>query len=401
VRCLALVLLLAVAAPARAFIQWEASGGHNIGNGIFPLQQVQNPPAAVSGGNVCPAPGTPNFICASFAGKSELVQTPGGGRILMHARSELRQTNFTGNDGYLQSFGGARVTIGDIKGNVSSPVTQAVINFAFHGTITKMINNANVTVVDRAVAYMVADTQYFLNCAGDFCDPIKVLISNNWNPGAQNGAYLFVDLRTDTATKAPVGEVFDATLIADYENTLELVSIQLQDANGVDVPGRELIATDALGQPLFTFPNGPPTTTTTLPTTTTTLPGGTTPTTLPGTVTTTTLPAVCPAGASFGSIGCRLAKLVLAVQDAASGSVESKLVGKLAGAQQAVAAAEQALATSKKQSANKIGKALNALSAFKNALKTRAAKKALDKSTRAALAAPLAALRADLKTLRK
>jgi hypothetical protein len=66
-----------------------------------------------------------------------------------------------------------------------------------------------------------------------------------------------------------------------------------------------------------------------------------------------------------------------------------------------VTAAEQALATSHKQSSKRIGKALNALAAYLQGLKTRDAKGALGKDVRAALAAPVAALRADLKTLRR
>ncbi len=117
-------------------------------------------------------------------------------------------------------------------------------------------------------------------------------------------------------------------------------------------------------------------------------------------MTTTTLPAACADDATFASVACRLAKLLQEVRTAADGTVESKLAGKVSAAQQAVTAAEQALATSHKQSSKRITKALHALAAYLRGLKTHDAKRALPKDVRAALAAPVAALRADLKALR-
>ena len=214
-----------------------------------------------------------------------------------------------------------------------------------------------------------------------------------------------------------MGVVFDAEAVADFKDTLELLSIECKDANGATVPGVSLIITDNQGQPMYTFPNSPPTATTTTTTiaeatttTTTTLEGATTTTTVAeatttttlrgGTVTTTTLPAACADGATFASVTCRLAELLQAVQTAADGTVGSKLAGKVSAAQQAVTAAEHALTTSHKQSSKRISKALNALAAYLRGLKTHNAKRALQKDIRAALAAPVVALRADLKTLR-
>jgi hypothetical protein len=316
----------------------------------------------------------------------------------MRARARLVMKNFTspGQSGKLV-YGGARVSFHQVAYAVgSTPGVYAHFNFGLHGVRTESKNNAAATITTQGTAFLVADKQHFIQCFADVCPPIKVPIGPNWNPGAPGGTVFYVDLRADVGIGVPGNVAIDADASSDYASTLELLSIELKDANDETVPGAQLVVNDNQGQPMLVIPN-------TAPTTTTTLPGGTvTTTTLPGgsVTTTTTLPAMCPAVASFGSVGCRLAKLVQAVGDAASGSVESKLVGKLSTAQQAATAAQQALATSRKQSAKNIGKALNALAAYKNVLKTRAAKKALAKEVRAALAAPLAALRKDLKSLK-
>ena len=74
-----------------------------------------------------------------------------------------------------------------------------------------------------------------------------------------------IDLRADVGITAPLGAQFDADAIADYRDTLELLSIEPKDENGDTVPGVSLVIKDAQGQTTYTFPNTPPTTTTTLP----------------------------------------------------------------------------------------------------------------------------------------
>jgi hypothetical protein len=400
-RAILVVAALLSASPARALIEFEGSSGWNLGlegqTGCL-KQTFSNSGNSATCGAVTPIPcdgsGT-NYICWDYFGQTELV---GGARALMRARSRLVVKNYTSQfqSGKLV-YGGARVTFYQVAYAVgSTPGKYAYFNFALHGVRTESTNNAGVTLTSRGTAFLSADKQHFLQCFADVCAPIKVEISpSNWDPGRPDGTVFLVDLRADTGLGIPAGVAVDADVFADYASTLELLSIEIKDENDQTVPGSQLVVNDAQGQPMLTFANTPPTTTTTLP-------GGTVTTTLPGgTVTTTTLPAVCPTGATFESIDCRLANLVQAVQDAADGSVESKLAGKLSSAQQSVAAAEQALGTSRKQSAKKIGKALNALGAYKNVLKTRAAKKALTNDIRSSLAAPLASLKADLKALKK
>jgi hypothetical protein len=400
-----LAALLGATSPAGAILTWEASGGWNFGgtNSYGGLTQPPNPPAVVTsggdfsnGGAYCPVLGTPNYICGYFYGKADLVGSPGG-LVTMHASARLRQKDATGVGFVKLVYGGARVWfINAAYGAVATPVAQAVFNFGLHGTRSESSSNGSVLVEAKGVAFLVADKQYFVQCFADVCQPIKVPISQNWNPGAPNGTAFYVDLRADARITAPLNLTFDAEAIADYKDTLELLSVELQDASEQTIPNAALVVHDGQGQPVYTIPNTAPTTTTTLPgataTTTTTVPGAT--------VTTTTLPVVCPPSATFVSVGCRLAKLLDAVRAAADGPLAVKLVSKVAAAQQAVAGAEQLVTTSRKRSSKSIVKALKALAAYKNLLKSRAAKRALGPGARAALAEPLAALRADLKALR-
>ena len=396
-RLVVLVLvLLAAASPARATVLWEGSGGWNFGgtNSFGGLTQPSNPPALVTsvgdfsnGGALCPPLDTPDYICGYYYGESDLVGSPGG-LITLRASARLRMKNATGVGFVKLVYGGARATIvGLAFSSVAPPVSQVVFNFGLHGTRLESTTNGGVTVVGTGVAFLSADAQHFVQCFADVCEPIKVNVSSAWDPGAPGGTAFLIDLRADANITAPLGAHFDAEAVADYKDTLELLSLEPKDANGDTVPGVSLVINDTQGQPIYTFPNTPPTTT--LPTTT--LPGGT--------VTTTTLPAECAPGATFSSVECRLAKLLQAVAATADGPVESKLAAKVGAAQDAVTIAEQLRATSPKRASKRIGKALKALAAYKNVLKTRAAKRALDTAARSTLAAPLSTLRADLKAL--
>lgn len=438
---LVLAAVLAATSPAAAIIIWEASGGWNFGgtNSFGGLTQPSTPPAIVTSvgdfsnnGALCPALGTPNYICGYYYGETNLAGTPGG-LVTLRASARLRQQNATGTGFGKIVYAGARVYFYQVGyGAVVSPVAQAVFNFGLSGTRFESTNNGQATVVAKGIASLNADRQRFIQCFADVCEPVVVPISGNWDPGAPNGTAFIVDLRTDASITAPSGVTFDAEAIADYRDTLVLHSIELQDANGEPVPGAQLVVKDAQGQPVYTIPNTPPpaatTTTTTLSAgTTTTLPASTTTTTTTTTsgpdptvttttlaasmtttttgqtptVTTTTLPASCATGATFASIACRLARLRDTVLSTAEDPVGTKLAAKLAAAERAVATAEAIGPTSRARSAKALGKALQALAAYRKLLASPPGKRALDKDERATLAEPLEALRADLRTLRK
>lgn len=301
------LVLLAAVSPARAFVQWEASGGTTSAGY---LTQRADPPVIVTSGDTCPAVNPPDS-CASYYGEADLVGTPGG-LVTLRAGARLRLTNATG-DGFVKlAYGGARATIiGLAFSSVASPVSQVYFYFGLHGTRLETTTNADVKVVATGFAYLSADAQHYVQCAADGCLPITVNVSSAWNPYQEGGTSFLIDLRADANITAPLGAQFDADAVADYSDTLELLSLEPKDANGNTVPDVSLVIKDAQGQTTYTFPNTAPTTTTTLPGgSTTTLPGGAT-TTLPvGTATTTTTllgGGGCDAIAGIAAIDCACA----------------------------------------------------------------------------------------------
>lgn len=345
---LTLVLLTAVS-PARAFVQWEASGGTNSAGY---LTQRSDPPVIVTSGDTCPAVNPPDS-CASYYGEANLVGS-NGGLFTLHASARLRMTNATGT-GFVQLvYGGARAwIIGLAFSSVAPPVSQVYFNFRLHGTRLETTTNGDVKVVGTGLAYLSADAQHYLQCSADACLPIVVNVSSAWNPNAEGGTSFLLDLRTDANITAPLGAQFDAEAFADFRDTLELLSIEPKDANGDTVPGVSLVIKDAQGQTTYTFPNAPPTTTTTLAggttttTATTTLPGG-------ATATTTTLPGGggCDASNAIAAIDCACAAGLPTVCDGAGlpASVTN-------GFRQVCAAADEGNANTKRKGTRLLGRA--------------------------------------------
>jgi len=132
-------------------------------------------------------------------------------------------------------------------------------------------------------------------------------------------------------------------------------------------------------------------------TTTSTVPGATT------TTTSTTLPAPgCPTGATLAAVACRLAALVAEVETLPDGKPRAQLLAKANAGATGVAKATTLLAADKLKPARAaIRKALKAVTVFGKKLRAKATVKALPEAERTRLAEPLAALTADLKTLRR
>ena len=84
--------------------------------------------------------------------------------------------------------------------------------------------------------------------------PYKVTVAD-WTP-SQGFALM---LRADVAAVAPFGTPggWDAEVVADFADTLEVLAIQLLDENGDPIPGVTLTALDNNGDPLVTFPSEP------------------------------------------------------------------------------------------------------------------------------------------------
>jgi hypothetical protein len=203
------------------------------------LTQRADPPVIVTSGDTCPAVNPPDS-CASYYGEADLVGTPVGCHLRAGAR--LRLTNATG-DGFVKlAYGGARATIiGLAFSSVASPVSQVYFYFGLHGTRLETTNNPNVKVVATGFASLSADALHYLQCAADACLPIVVNVSSAWNPYAEGGTSFLLDLRTDANITAPMGAQFDADAIADFRDTLELLSIEPKDANGYTVPDVSLV----------------------------------------------------------------------------------------------------------------------------------------------------------------
>jgi hypothetical protein len=291
--------LLSRAATSQALVRYEAGGGWFFSGddqgGL--LQQVFTPPAVeMSGGDFsihgasCPPLGTPNFLCARFLSKAEIV----GDRLTLRSQARFTRHDATGIGGSQLAYGDTRIWVLQM-GSVAAPLTgYAYFNFGLAGVASATASNASVVVHGTGVATLYAPGLMAIQCTGYPCPPIVVPMNENpndnqaWHPSTG----IFVSLRADANAAAPLGvDGWDAEGVADFADTLELISIEIKDADHQPVPGAYIYIPNADGNGL-TLPisNEPPpstTTTTTLGTTTTTTLASTTTTTLPGTTTTT------------------------------------------------------------------------------------------------------------------
>jgi hypothetical protein len=92
---LAVLLLLSLAAPAHASVTFQSIVGFNPG-GIFQIQGSQDTPTSIDfgdfsyGGALCPAPGTPNYLCAHLRSAAGIS---GGGRLLLRTEARNHRTD--------------------------------------------------------------------------------------------------------------------------------------------------------------------------------------------------------------------------------------------------------------------------------------------------------------------
>jgi hypothetical protein len=290
---LAFCALLAVVAPAHAIIFYESEAGWFLpGYGqddVSILHQLTVPPAVSSAGGgfsyhgaLCPALGTPNYLCAHMESRAELL----GNRLSLHSEARLTRHDATGvgssdlvhADTVIEVYGMAFSA-------VAPPVGFAVFNFGLTGTVSSSAS-AGATVQAFAVATLQAPGLTALQCDGYPCVPIPVRYSGNpsdssaWHPTD----VIRVRLRSDVSTGAPLGvNGWDAEAVADFGDTLQLLSVEVQDENHVPVPGAYAFVPNADGNgTTLTISSDPPSTTTTVGATTTTTPASAT-TTLPAT----------------------------------------------------------------------------------------------------------------------
>ncbi len=281
------VLLLSLPAPARAVIFYQTGVGFRSPEFfIYHGDAFVPDPIDISqfsfGGALCPAPGTPNYLCG------RLVSEAGnnGGRLFLRSAARFKRTNADPMFRETAAYADTRITITALTGYVGTP-PGAAFYFGLSGIRSATTTNANVLTQAFAVARLDAGTGGGVQCFGDVdCtpDPAQHVVKvSGWDPS--QGFRL--SLRADVAAVAPFGTPagWDAEVVADFADTLELLAIQLLDENDDPIPGVTLTALDQNGDPLVTFPNEPPgvtvtptPTTTPMPTPTGGLGGGPTPT---------------------------------------------------------------------------------------------------------------------------
>lgn len=261
VRLLACVLLLTLSAPAHAFVHYNAYAGFYPGSTIYLNDDDYQPPVAVGGvgqfsynGAACPAAGTPNFLCASI--RATAGRSPGG-RLFLGAGASLARTNaqFTQEHG---AYGGARIDVFPVNGYTSGPAPGAYFVFGLHGTISSSSSTAGVAVNSFASAELiVGHGGASVQCYGPMgCPPserrtVKVI---NWDLAEG----LSLVLRSDVKMMNPdLLTGWDGEGVADFYDTLELLSIQLVDENDQPIPGVTLTYSDASGQDIV-IPSTPP-----------------------------------------------------------------------------------------------------------------------------------------------
>ncbi len=396
--------LLLSAGTARSLIVYNAYGGCSLGGGICDpgLNHTANAPPVTStsggdfswGGALCPALTTPDYACASIFGQATLDFTG----LTLRAASNLRRHDAASGAGR-QVYAGAEIEVYGMTGSASVPPTGfAKFHFGLGGTFSTTRSDPAVTVVAHGYSTLSADTQHYIQCTGTDCagaasecaigSPCAITIpyTSNPTPGTWSPGVFRVRLRTDVAAGAtpPTLAGWDAETFANFQDTVALTAITVEDVNHQPVPGAYFTIPDADGKGnAFIVPSEPP------PTTTSTLSAlSTTTTTLPG----------CTRQASYPSVRCRLDALGTAVQAGVPAGPLATQLGALVGrTRDAVAGAEAATTPRKRKKA--LAGAVRSLGSFAKKLRSKKAK-TLDDAVRSVLGTAADGLRTDLKAFK-
>jgi hypothetical protein len=399
----ALVMVVALAAPARAIVIWKAFVGRNFsgGGGSSHTSDGGDPPVEAGGdytfsrgGAYCPDPNSDDYVCASYYSYAGLV----GNRIVLKSSATMTRTKAVGlgygNSDYLV-YGDTEVEIINL-GSTNLAVGTGIVYFVFglHGVASTVKTSSEVLTMATGVATLTANSVNGLQCTGDPCPPIRVRVPGITFAPNSDSVYNYhrINLRADARAGAPVGFPYEAEMIADFGSTLELLAIEIHDDDDNPVPGAQATILDSQGQVMLTYPNTYETTTTTL-VTSTTIPGG-------GTTTTTTLPgAGCAQGPSYPGLTCRVAALQALLAQSDVDKLAKPLAKALDKAATAITQAEQTVGGPPKKHGKALKKATKAMNAFGKKLASKGAVKKIDETTRAALSAPVAGIVGDLAGL--
>jgi hypothetical protein len=403
---LAGLVLLFSAVPARSLVVYHAYGGCSIGGGICDpgLNQTANaPPITVTsggdfswGGALCPVPPGPDYACGSIFGQA----TQDFLGLTMRAACNLRRHDAASGAGR-QVYAGAEIDVYGMTGSIATPAMGfAKFHFGLGGTYSATSSGSAVTVVARGLATLNADTQHYVQCTGTDCDgvasectggsPCAISIPYAMDtPGAWSPGFFGVRLRTDVSAYATPFDLagWDAEAFANFQDTLALTAITIEDVNHQPVPGAYFTIPDADGMGNdFVVPTEPPATTTT-----------TVPTTGSSTTTSTTVPG-CTSELSYPSVRCRLDALGTAVQAGVpAGPFATKLSALVGRTLDGVTRAEAATTPRKRKKG--LARAIRTLGRFARKLRSKKAR-TLDEALRTALGTTADALRTDLKTLK-
>jgi hypothetical protein len=249
------VLLVTFPAPASAVIFYEVGVGYRQPE-FFLFHQDTVPRSIDTPIGGCPAPGTADGLCGHL--RSEAGNN--GGRLFLRSGARFKRTNVDPMHGESAAYADTKITITAMGGYVGT-APLAAFYFGLGGTLSTAATDPNVLLQAFASATLQAGSGGGVQCFGETdClpkpDPYKVMVTD-WTPSQG----FVLRLRSDVAAVAPFGTPggWDAEVVADFADTLEVLAIQLLDENGDPIPGVTLTALDGNGDPLVTFPNEPPT----------------------------------------------------------------------------------------------------------------------------------------------
>jgi hypothetical protein len=255
--CLALALLGCLVSSARAIVLFEAGAGFRQPE-LFDLNQGIDPQKVdfgefSFGGALCPAPGTPNFLCASVLSEA----TVEGGRLLLRSKARIKRTNAAMTSPESAAYADTRITVTEI-GGYAATAPKAAFYFGLSGTLVKTGGAAGVGLAAFSRASLSAGSTNASQCFGleVSCIPTPApfsMVVEDWNPTTGFALYLRSDV---AATGFGVPSGWDAEVVADFADTMEILAIVVMDEKGVPIPGVQLTTLDGEGNTI-TFPNVP------------------------------------------------------------------------------------------------------------------------------------------------
>jgi hypothetical protein len=139
--------------------------------------QSPTPTSVTSGGDfsrhgaLCPASGTPDFLCARVDAAADLTND----LITLHAEARLTRHDGVGTGSEELTFGQADVEIFDLGTSVATPIRgYAAFNFGLAGLASATVSDAAVTINATGIATLAVNgEQHGIQCAGT-CPPIVI-----------------------------------------------------------------------------------------------------------------------------------------------------------------------------------------------------------------------------------